>query len=154
MSSEEGAMEERKDWFVERNGRRYAGTHLLIDLYGAEGLDDPARIEAALRAGAAAAQATVLHGHFHVFEPNGGVSGVLVLAESHLSIHSWPEAGYAAIDAFMCGVCDPNRAVPAIRDAFKAQRMVLTELMRGVQEPFARERSGEAIEIMRGSKEI
>lgn len=127
-------MENRKNWFVERQGRRYAGTHLLIDLYGAEGLDDPARIEAALRAGAAAAGATVLHGHFHVFEPNGGVSGVLVLAESHLSIHSWPEADYAAIDAFMCGTCDPNRAVPAIRDAFGAERVVLTEIMRGPQE--------------------
>jgi len=127
-------MKNRKDWFIERQGRRYAGTHLLIDLYGAKRIDDPVYIEAALRAGAAAAGATVLHGHFHVFEPNGGVSGVLVLAESHLSIHSWPEAGYAAIDAFMCGACDPNRALPAIQDAFDAERVVLTELMRGQQE--------------------
>lgn len=121
-----------KDYFVERDGVRFAGSHLLVEIWGASGLDDPALIDSALRRGAEAAGATILHGHFHHFSPNGGVSGVLVLAESHISIHTWPERGYAAVDVFMCGCCDPNDAVPAMRDAFRPERVDLQEIRRGV----------------------
>jgi S-adenosylmethionine decarboxylase len=124
--------EAQKDYFIERDGVRFAGMHLLVDLWDAEALDDPAHVDAALRAGAEAAGATILHGHFHHFTPNGGVSGVLVLAESHISIHTWPERGYAAIDIFMCGACDPHRALPHLRDAFRAGRVELSEQRRGV----------------------
>jgi len=121
-----------KDYFIERDGVRFAGMHLLVDLWEAEALDDPRTIDAALRAGAEASGATILHGHFHHFSPNGGVSGVLVLAESHISIHTWPERGYAAIDIFMCGACDPHRALPALRAAFRARRIEVSEQRRGV----------------------
>jgi len=127
----EGA-EATKDYFIERDGMRFAGMHLLVDLWEAEGLDDPAAIEAALREGATAARATILHGHFHHFSPSGGVSGVLVLAESHISIHTWPERGFAAIDIFMCGACDPYRALPALKAAFRARRVAVSEQRRGV----------------------
>ncbi len=126
------ASEETKDYFVERNGLRFAGTHLLVDLWGAVGLDDPQAIDSALRAAALAARATILHGHFHHFSPNGGVSGVLVLAESHISIHTWPERGFAAIDIFMCGACDPYDALPALKSAFRPERMLLGEQRRGL----------------------
>ena len=56
--------------------------------------------------------ATILHGHFHHFGPNSGVSGVLVLAESHVSIHTWPERDYAALDIFVCGDCNPISPFP------------------------------------------
>lgn len=121
-----------KDYFIERDGVRFAGMHLLVDLWEAEALDDPRAIDAALRAGAEAAGATILHGHFHHFSPNGGVSGVLVLAESHISIHTWPERAYAAIDIFMCGACDPRRALPALQAAFRAGRVEVSEQRRGV----------------------
>lgn len=124
--------EERKDYFVEREGVRFAGQHLLVDLWGASRLDDPGHIDRALRAGALAAGATILHGHFHHFSPNGGVSGVLVLAESHISIHTWPERDYAAIDIFMCGDCDPHDAIEPIRAAFRPERLDLTECKRGI----------------------
>src|SRR5688572_13179296 len=78
--------EERDDHFVVRNGVRCAGAHLIIDLYDAERLDDLDHIEAALRRCVDASGATLLHIHLHHFEPNGGVSGVAVLAESHISI--------------------------------------------------------------------
>ncbi|HTW29381.1 MAG TPA: adenosylmethionine decarboxylase [Acetobacteraceae bacterium] len=123
--------EERKDYFVEKDGVKFAGMHLLVDLWGAKNLDDPVAIDAALREGALASGATILHGHFHHFTPNGGVSGVLVLAESHISIHTWPERDFAAIDIFMCGACDPYEAVPAIRAAFRPERVVLDEQRRG-----------------------
>ena len=124
-------IENNKDYFIERNGVRYAGTHLLIDLWGAGNLDDIDLVERTLRAGAVAAGATILHCHLHHFEPNGGVSGVLVLAESHISIHTWPEASYAALDVFMCGDCDPHKAVPFLQDAFKPERIDVDEQLRG-----------------------
>ena len=123
--------EERDDHFVVRNGVRCAGAHLIIDLYDAERLDDLDHIEAALRRCVDEAGATLLHIHLHHFEPNGGVSGVAVLAESHISIHSWPENGYAALDVFMCGDAKPEACVPVLRKAFKPKKIAVSELLRG-----------------------
>ncbi len=120
-----------KDYFVEKDGMRFAGTHLLVDLWGASNLSDPAMIDRTLCEAALAAGATILHSHFHHFLPNGGVSGVVVLAESHISIHTWPERGFAAIDIFMCGACDPHDSVPVLQSTFKAERIVLDEQRRG-----------------------
>lgn len=120
------------DHFVERNGVRYAGSHLIIDLWDGEHLDDVGVVELALRRAVQAAGATLLHLHLHEFGSGGGVSGVAVLAESHISIHTWPERGYAAIDAFMCGTAEPHRVVPILRHAFKAGRVAISEQMRGV----------------------
>jgi S-adenosylmethionine decarboxylase len=125
-------IEVQKDYFVEKDGVKFAGTHLLIDLWGASNLCDPDHIDRALRDGAEAAGATILHGHFHHFSPNGGVSGVLVLAESHISIHTWPERDFAAIDIFMCGACNPYRSVPAIKAAFTPKTINLGEQRRGL----------------------
>ena len=123
--------EERDDHFVVRNGVRCAGAHLIIDLYEAERLDDIAHVEAALRDCVEASGATLLHIHLLHFEPNGGVSGVAVLAESHISIHSWPEHGYAALDVFMCGNANPDACVPVLRKAFKPKNIAVSELLRG-----------------------
>jgi S-adenosylmethionine decarboxylase len=122
----------QKDYFVVKDGVKFAGTHLLVDLWGAQGLCDPQAIDAALRAAATAAEATILHGHFHHFSPNGGVSGVLVLAESHISIHTWPERDFAAIDIFMCGACDPYKSLPVLREAFRPTSIHLGEQRRGL----------------------
>jgi S-adenosylmethionine decarboxylase len=122
----------RGDRFVERNGLRYAGSHLIIDLWDCENLDDAGLIELALRRAVQAAGATLLHLHLHAFEAGGGVSGVAVLAESHISIHTWPERSYAAIDVFMCGTAVPHEVVPILRHAFKARRIAVFEHMRGV----------------------
>jgi S-adenosylmethionine decarboxylase len=123
--------EERLDYFVEKDGEKFAGTHLLVDLWGASQLDDPSHIDRALRHGAVVAGATILHSHFHHFTPNGGVSGVVVLAESHISIHTWPERDFAAIDIFMCGVCDPHKAIPILQAAFNPERVDVDEQRRG-----------------------
>jgi S-adenosylmethionine decarboxylase len=116
---------------VVRNGVRCAGVHLIIDLYGAERLDDIDHIETTLRHAVDAAAATLLHIHLHHFEPNGGVSGVAVLAESHISIHTWPENGYAALDVFMCGNANPDACVPVLREAFAPRNIAVGELLRG-----------------------
>src|SRR2546430_15883322 len=113
------SAEGREGHFAIRNGVRCAGVHLIVDLHGAEGLDDIDLIEATLRHCVDAAQATLLHIHLHHFHPNG-VSGVAVLAERHISIPTWPHAGYAALDAFMCGRAKPGSCVPGPPKAFKA----------------------------------
>src|SRR5947208_9370124 len=121
---------EPADHFAVRNGLRCAGVHLIVDLHEAQGLDDIDLIEATLRRAVAAARATLLHIHLHHFSPNG-VSGVAVLAESHISIHTWPDAGYAALDVFMCGKALPDACISVLREAFKADRVEVSEILRG-----------------------
>ncbi len=121
----------------ERLGRHHrcehgAGAHLLVDFWGARDLTDPARIQTALVAAAEAAKATVLHAYVHHFGGAGGVSGVVLLAESHISIHTWPERSFAALDIFMCGECDPLRALAVLRSAFKPAAVSVIDHRRGM----------------------
>jgi len=122
--------DDRHDHFAIRDGVRCAGVHLIVDLHGAKRLDDIDHIEATLRCCVEAAKATLLHIHLHHFQPSG-VSGVAVLAESHISIHTWPEAGYAALDVFMCGSANPDACIPVLREAFSASRVGVNEILRG-----------------------
>ena len=124
--------DDQKDHFIEHDGLCYAGRHLIIDLWDAEHIDEIAVIELALRRSVQASGATLLHLHLHEFSTNGGVSGVAVLAESHISIHTWPERGYAALDVFMCGDAEPHKVVPILRHAFKPKRIAISEQKRGV----------------------
>jgi len=123
--------EDRKDFFVERDGVRFAGTHLIVDLFGARRLDDIQHVKRTLERCVNVAGATLLHIHLHHFTPNGGVSGVAVLAESHISIHSWPEANYAALDVFMCGDAQPQNCIEILREAFAAGDVVVKTHHRG-----------------------
>lgn len=120
----------QKDYAVQRDGVRYSGVHLIIDLYGAKHLNDLPLLEAAMRKCIQAAGATLLHIHLHPFEPNG-VTGVAVLAESHISVHTWPEDGYAAFDVFMCGNTKPEVCIDILKTTLEAERTEVTELLRG-----------------------
>ena len=124
--------DDQKDHFINRNGLSYAGSHVIIDLWEAKGLDDRERIETALIDAVNAAGATLLHIHLHKFEDGGGISGVAVLAESHISVHTWPEKGYAAFDVFMCGDAEPRKAMNVFKRAFNPGRIVVGEHKRGV----------------------
>ena len=108
------------------------GTHLLIECLGCDRavLDDATALERALRAAADALGATVIGAMFHRFVPHG-VTGVLLLAESHVSVHSWPERGYAAVDLFTCGARDPADTVPALARAVCAERVSVMRVSRG-----------------------
>lgn len=120
-----------RDFLLRHAGAYYAGRHLLVDVWDGESLSDVEVIDAALRRGAEEAGATLLHVHLHEFSENGGISGVAVLAESHISIHTWPEWNYAAIDVFMCGETDPMQAAEVLREAFKPARMEIADHYRG-----------------------
>jgi len=120
----------RDDHFIRRGGRVFAGTHLIIEVVDGTGLDDEARIAQAFRDCVDTCGATLLHIHTHKFSPQG-VSGVAVLAESHISVHTWPEIGYGAFDVFMCGDAEPWRAVDVLKAAFDTADVRVTELLRG-----------------------
>ena len=102
-----------------------AGWHLLADVRvgaGSTALADIALVEAALRAGAKAARTHLLEVKLHGFGPGLGITGVALLAESHISIHSWPEAGVAAVDLFVCGPdADPQAGLAALAATLGAQ---------------------------------
>ena len=107
------------------------GQHLLIDLYGASDLTDISIIQQALQEAAKICGATLLDIKLHGFGENQGVTGVALLAESHISIHTWPETQYAAIDVFMCGNCEPKLSVGVFEQAFKPQKITVSEHSRG-----------------------
>lgn len=120
-----------EDLFIHENGFAYAGKHFLLDCWNAQNLDDLDLIEQALRDAVKITGATLLHIHLHHFTPNGGVSGVAVLAESHISIHTWPERDYAALDIFMCGETKPENAIAIFKDAFRTDTIHVSEHLRG-----------------------
>lgn len=95
-------------------------------------LDDPELLETLLREAASSAGATLLSVHVHRFQPHG-VSGVAILAESHLAVHTWPELGYAAVDSFTCGDhVDPVKALERLEQGFGARCTSSMELYRGM----------------------
>jgi S-adenosylmethionine decarboxylase len=116
------------------SSHRPTGQHLLADLHGI----DPARLRSAadidtmLRAAAVAAGATILHSHFHSFGDGQGITGVVLLAESHISIHTWPEYGFAAADIFMCGASRPQLALDLIQRALEPAKADIQAIERGV----------------------
>ncbi|MCX7552331.1 adenosylmethionine decarboxylase [Marinicella sp. S1101] len=130
-SFQQDADDDRLDHFIHRDGKVFAGTHLIIDLWGASGLDDLVQMEAAMRLAVEKSKATLLHIHLHHFTPNGGISGVAVLAESHISVHTWPEKNFAAFDVFMCGDAEPEQAVEVFKSFFKPSSCQVDNLLRG-----------------------
>jgi len=125
---------ETRDHFVQSNGQMYAGTHLLLDLWGASRLDDVDYIEQTLRQAVQAAGAELLHIHLHRFTQGGGISGVAVLAESHISVHTWPERDYAAFDIFMCGRARPALAARSIEQRLHPRSCTTHQHRRGLIE--------------------
>ena len=112
---------------VEIDKHKPLGRHIIADFFGSENLDDQAYIKKTLFE---AAKATVLGSKFHRFSPQG-VTGYLLLAESHISIHTWPEYGYAAVDVFTCGEMDPHPAFLLMKKKFKSSSVKTVEIMRG-----------------------
>lgn len=112
------------------------GRQIIVEYYNCnpEKLNDTALIKRAMREAANACGATVVQEAFHLFNPHG-VSGVVVIAESHLAIHTWPEYGYAAVDLFTCGEeINPEIAFEYLRDALEAGNFSAMEMKRGMLE--------------------
>ena len=112
----------------------YAGTHLLLELWGATNITSLEKVKKALIDSIDACGATLLEIKLRYFSPNHGISGIAIIKESHLTIHTWPEFGYVAIDIFVCGEVNPYKAIPVLKKAFKPKKMQLLELKRGILE--------------------
>jgi S-adenosylmethionine decarboxylase len=112
---------------------RYLGRHFLAEFFDCDRtiLDDVAAIRGRMRDAALAARATIVDAVFHRFNPHG-VSGVVVIAESHLSIHTWPEYGYAAVDIFTCGdQCQPEDGLELLKGTLGSGRCEIRLVERG-----------------------
>lgn len=109
---------------------------MLVEYSDCDGkvLDDPRHLEALMSEAARAAGGHVVATVFQPFAPQG-VTGVVVIEESHLSIHTWPEHGYAAVDFFTCGDCLPERAHRVLAAGLRARRSEILEMDRGLGAP-------------------
>ncbi len=110
------------------------GRHVLVEFYGCPDnvLDDVADVKNNMVLAAKEAGAEVLEAVFHEFSPQG-LSGVVVISESHLTIHTWPELGYAAVDIFTCGeTVDPWVSCNYLKRRFSAENMTAREIKRGI----------------------
>ncbi len=121
-----------REFCIRDGAQAYAGIHLIVELWHAKYLTNPSRIRKILIQAVEKCGATLLGIDLHVFSPNGGVSGVAVLQESHLSIHTWPEYHYAAIDIFVCGTIDPRLALEVLEMEFSPEQVQVRELKRGM----------------------
>ena len=109
------------------------GRHILVELYNcdAEVLNDLHYVERSMKEAAVRARSTIVDAVFRRFDPHG-ISGVVVIAESHLAVHTWPEYGYAAVDLFTCGEkVDPWSARDYLAEAFRAGDSQCREIPRG-----------------------
>ncbi len=110
------------------------GTHLLVEYHGCDlaVLNDIAAVRSMMRTAAEAAGATVVAEVFQPFAPQG-ITGVIVIEESHFSVHTWPECGYAAVDFYTCGDCVPQRADAVLREALRPESVEVMLVRRGVK---------------------
>jgi S-adenosylmethionine decarboxylase len=118
----------------EQTSVKSLGEHLLIEAWKLKNLNDSVLIRKALKEMVKATGATLLSLKIHKFNPHG-ISGIAVIAESHISIHTWPEYRYAAIDIFTCGSkVNPHAAIPIVKKYFKPKHIKIMDLKRGVLE--------------------
>lgn len=116
------------------------GSHLLVELYGCDpvSLKFEDHVGKCMRDAADESRATVVAESFHEFKPFG-VSGAVIIQESHYTIHTWPEHGYAAVDLFYCGgTVHVHKAVDVLMERFKPKRMKFLVVRRGLESEVAR----------------
>ena len=121
----------KKDFYGAKNYIQYAGVHLLVELWNAQNLASLPKVRKILTACVKECNATLLKIDLHKFSPYGGISGVAIIQESHISIHSWPEYKYAAIDIFVCRDINPYKAIPVLKREFKPKSIQVMEVKRG-----------------------
>ena len=126
-------LEQWREYHLLRNGDEvYAGNHFVFDLWGGPNISNEELYMEVLPEAARLAGATVLSQSFHSFGEGAGFTGVLVLSESHISFHSWPEIGLITFDIYMCGDAKPMVALEHIKEHFAPERIEVLQIRRGV----------------------
>ncbi len=126
------------------------GRHLMVEYYdcNSEILNDIKQIEILMNEATRKSGATIVNSIFHMFNPYG-VSGVVVIAESHLAIHTWPEHNYAAVDVFTCGnTVDPWKAFEFLKEKLGAKKFKTKEIFRGILDEEKDKVTEELVEIV------
>lgn len=115
----------------EKLSRQYAGIHLLAEFWNVKHIEEPSILEKVLKRASEVCNSTALKVEIIKFSPCG-ITGVVILAESHISIHSWPELNYLAIDIFTCGDhTKPNKALEYLKQVYCPQKIDVQEIKRG-----------------------
>ena len=122
----------KKEYCCSNDHIRYAGAHLIIELWNGKNFSSLPKIRAILKNSVKACGVTLLKINLHKFSSSGGISGVAIIKESHISIHTWPEYKYAAMDIFVCGKVNPYQAIPVIKKGFRPEKIQVAELKRGM----------------------
>jgi|TARA_B100001939_G_scaffold297356_1_gene271782 S-adenosylmethionine decarboxylase len=120
------------DHFIVEKRQIYAGKHLLLDLWGVKFDNSITTLKKVIKNAVKVSGATMLHMHLHRFGKEQGISGVAVLAESHISVHTWPERDYVAFDIFMCGDTKPEASAEYLIKTLKPKKEILKKIKRGV----------------------
>ena len=121
------------DHFIVEKRQIYAGKHLLLDLWGVKFDNSITTLKKVIKNAVKVSGATMLHMHFHRFGKEHGISGVAVLAESHISVHTWPERNYIAFDIFMCGDTNPELGAEHLIKTLNPKKKVVKIIKRGVK---------------------
>ncbi len=109
----------------------YAGIHLIVEFWQAKNLNSEKMIEKILKNAVEASGSDLLNIYVHKFSEKG-VTGVAAISESHISIHTWPEEDYVAIDIFTCGKTKPYKALEVLKSYFKPKHTIVKEIKRGI----------------------
>ncbi len=121
-----------KKWIKKEEKIESLGIHLIIEFWGGKTIESPKKFEAILIEAAKKAKATPLQVHTHKFMPQG-ITGVVLLSESHITFHSWPEIKYLALDIFTCGKkSKPYKALEYLKEELKPKNVQVVEIRRGI----------------------
>ena len=118
-------------WIAPTKQKKYSGVHLIVDFWYGKKIEDANELERILTGAAKAANNTVLDVAIHKFEPQG-ITGILLLSESHIAFHAWPEFDYVAIDIYTCGeAASPEKALSFLKKELRPQKIKIKKLKRG-----------------------
>lgn len=119
-------------WVKKNKNQKYAGIHLMAEFWYGKIIEDPKRIKQILIKAVKKANNTPLKIAIHKFQPQG-ITGIILLAESHLAIHTWPEFNYIAVDIYTCGdKSNPSRALEYLKKEFQPKRVEIKKIKRGI----------------------
>ncbi len=118
-------------WVKENETKKYSGIHLIAEFWNGKIIEDPKRIKKILLEAVKRADNTPLEVVVHKFQPQG-ITGIVLLAESHIAIHTWPEFNYVALDIYTCGdKASPSMALEYLKKEFKPKKVKIKKIKRG-----------------------
>ncbi len=118
-------------WVIEKRKSKYSGLHLIAEFWHGKNIEDPKELKKILTTAVKKSKNTPLEFVFHKFNPRG-ITGIVLLAESHIAIHTWPEFNYTAIDIYTCGdKANPEKSLDYLKEKLQPQKVEIKKIKRG-----------------------